>query len=117
VGNEITEQYLIVLTEAKMDFEEIDLAGYADLAAQTLEASLTNKVRGPGVPRQVQGRPALEMRITGTIDNLKIVYWLTAVEGREHYYQVLTWTLASRANGNESALRNVVDSFQEVSRP
>lgn len=116
VGNEVSEQYLIVLTESKLDFDDIDLAEYADLAAETLETSLTNKVRSPAVPRQVQGRPALEMRITGTIDKLNIVYWLTAVEGREHYFQVLTWTLASRSNANESALRSVTDSFQEVPR-
>jgi hypothetical protein len=116
VGNEVREQYLIVLTEAKMDFAETDLARYADLAAETLEESLTNKVRSPSVPRQVQGRPALEFRITATIDNLNVVYWLTAVEGRDHYYQVLTWTLASRANANESVLRGVADTFTEVRR-
>jgi hypothetical protein len=110
------EQYLIVLTENKSDFVDTDLARYAEIVSESLVETAGMNEAPEAKSATINGRPAIQYEISGTVDNLKIVYWLTAVEGTKNYYQVLTWTLASKAEENAPILQQVVESFEEVSK-
>jgi hypothetical protein len=108
------EQYLIVLTESKVDLVDIDLEAYAELILQ----KLTHNLQSPQIsePRNltINGRPAIQYEVRGIVKNLNVVYWLTSVEGAKHFHQVLAWTLASKVEANQPVLREVIESFHEV---
>lgn len=60
----------------------------------------------------IDGRPALQYEIRGTVDNQSIVYLHTTVEGTDDYYQVVGWTTAERYRENKNVLEGVVESFE-----
>lgn len=114
VANLLQEQYMIVLTENKSDFEDVDLAQYADgTLGVALESIETDDNPSPKSVT-VNGKPAIQYELHGTVDNLKAVYWFTSVEGTDNYYQIVAWTLASKAEKNAPVFEEVVQSFQEV---
>jgi hypothetical protein len=115
-GNLRQEQYMIVLTENKSDFVDTDLERYGEIVSEALVENTETDKLPETKSMTVNGRPAIQYKISGTVDNVKVVYWLTAVEGSKNYYQVLAWTLASKAEQNEPILQKVTESFQELSQ-
>ena len=104
----------MVFNEPKMDFDDVDLAKYADIASNVIVGGLQNVRRSPPIERRLQGKRVLEYRIDGTLNHLKLVYWHTTVEGRDHYFQVVTWTINSQARQNGARLRDIAHTFQET---
>ena len=113
VANPVLEQYMIVLTENKADFVDTDLEDYTEIVLESVVATAGGEEPEP-TSLTINGRPAVQYEVHGTVDNMKVVYWLTTVEGTENYYQVLGWTLDSKAEENRPVLQEVVQSFQEV---
>jgi hypothetical protein len=117
VGDLFREQYAIVLTESREDFsDEVNLARFSELVSMNVRNGLADATMSAPRTLTVQGRPAVQRVIRGSKDHLRIVYWLTAIEGERSYFQVLMWTLASRADENEPVFQAVVRNFQEVLR-
>ncbi len=114
VSNPLQEQYLIVLTESKSDFTEMDLETYTQIVLEGLAENVSGAdITGPQ-SLTLNQQPALQYEVRGTVENLNVVYWLTVVEGTQNYYQVLTWTLASKAEANRPVFQQVIESFQEI---
>lgn len=61
---------------------------------------------------RIDGRPALQYEIRGTVDDQPVVYLHTTVEGTNDYYQVVGWTSADRYRENKNVLEKVVASFE-----
>jgi hypothetical protein len=117
VGDLFREQYAIVLTESREDFsDEVNLARFSELVSMNVRNGLADATMSEPRTLTVHGRPAVQRVIRGSKDHLRIVYWLTAIEGERSYFQVLMWTLASRADENEPVFQAVVRNFQEVPR-
>ena len=114
VANPAREQYLIVLTEARSDLVGFTLETYAQTVLDNLAVSLDDPTISEARPLTLGGRPAVQYEVRGTVDRIRAVYWLTAVEGSSSYFQVLTWTIESKAEGNAQVLQDVVASFREL---
>ncbi|NOK59239.1 MAG: hypothetical protein GFH27_549283n300 [Chloroflexi bacterium AL-W] len=115
-ANPLREQYVIVLTESKADFEgfDVDLPAYAEIIRDNFvdsvgEISVTNEQT-----LSINGNDAIQYELRGTVDDLDVVYWMTGIESDENYYQVLSWTLTEYAARNEPVLQDVVQSFQPL---
>lgn len=114
VANLLQEQYMIVLTENKADFADVDLAQYSDVTLEILLETVEIDQEPTPTSLTVNGRPAIQYEIRGVIDNMNVVYWMTNVEGTHNYYQIVAWTLASKAEQNGPIFQEVVQSFREV---
>jgi hypothetical protein len=114
VANQALEQYLIVLTESKADLVDTDLQAYSDLVRDGIVGAVTDAEISEPRRLTINGMPAIQYEVSGTVDRLRVVYWLTAVEGRDHFHQVLGWTLGSQAEKNRAVILEVVESFQET---
>lgn len=114
VANQALEQYLIVLTESKADLVDTDLQAYSDLVRDGIAGAVTDATISDPRRLTINGMPAIQYEVSGTVDKLRVVYWLTAVEGRDHFHQVLGWTLGSQAEKNRDIILGVVESFQET---
>ena len=116
VANTSKEEYLLVLTEAKRDFAaDMTLDKYANIIVDAMKTKGTIKgitVTSP-VHTQVGGLPAVQYEIEGTIDYLNLRYLVTFVDGKTHYHQIMTWSLASRFADNRAALLDATNSFRE----
>ncbi|HET9223183.1 MAG TPA: thioredoxin family protein, partial [Roseiflexaceae bacterium] len=61
----------------------------------------------------IHGRSAIQYEIHGTYGNVNYMYVLTHVDGTQNYYEVVAWTVESKAEANRAALQQVSESFQE----
>ena len=114
-GNPYREQYAIVISEAKDDFgDEIDLYTYNDVIIEQnfreAVANLNVKLLGEV---NVNGMRGVKYELRGEVDNVKIVYLHIALEGRNHYHQVLFWTLPSKWRGNRKTFETALAKFTE----
>jgi hypothetical protein len=95
VGNLSREEYLIVLTDLKSDFEG-SLQDHAQITTRIILKNVTaGKINEPK-EFQINGMPAIQYEISGTVDRTRIIYLHTTVEANDAYHQILSWSLPSK---------------------
>ena len=118
LGNIFSEQYLIVLSEAKMDFDDdLTFHEHADLTLGFLFEGLKNgKILSGPTDITVMGRDAVQYELTGSVDGIKIYYFHTTVDGNEGYHQIMAWTLPSKVKKVKEEMLKVINSFEEIAQ-
>jgi hypothetical protein len=110
-----SEEYIIVLSESKADFQNLTLEQHSEITRGLLVESLTEpEITGPTDVTDVGGNPAIQYEIQGTIEEINVAYLHTTVETPTRYHQILTWTLPSSFERNQPELQQVIQSFREV---
>ncbi len=113
VGNNFSEKYIIVIEEPKSDFQRGASANtYADLVYRNMKMGTPSFSRSNYKKVTVDGKPAVQFRLVGYVEGLHLVYWVTAVEGSNHFYQITAWTSKKRETENQESLLKVVNSFK-----
>lgn len=113
-ANLFEEQYAIVIQDNKEDFADTDINAHSEATVQILLDSLTSSEVTTPTPLTVNGYTAVQTEIQGSFENINVVYLHTSIETREHFYQVVTWTLKSRFESNRSLFEQVTQSFREI---
>ena len=116
------ERYVMVISDTKSDIASVfgveDASGaevlkqFADLSLQGVEESFTVD-RISNRKLSVNGLPAIQHKFKARADGIDMVFWTTYVEGKDHFFQIQTWTLAGLEAQNEKGLLKVADSFKE----
>ena len=115
-ADHLREMYIIVLSESKSDFEEMSLDKHSQITIRKLIERVTSSETSGPTALVINGNPAVQYVVSGTIDNLKITYLHTTVETAKSFNQILAWTLRSRFDQNRAELQNVIQSFKEVAQ-
>jgi hypothetical protein len=112
VGNVLRQEYLIVLDDSKVDFAG-DLTDFSKI---TTDGIMENIERGTiSAPKTltINGLPAIQHEITGTVDHMNVVYFHTSIEGKDQFLQFLCWTIASKKGSAFTEFEKVVNSIEE----
>lgn len=112
VGNKSKEQFVIVLSENKADFEDMTLQKHHQLTRDAMMRKMKNASASEPVEVTINGQPALQDEISGTQEGNNIVFLHTTVEGDEKFHQVLAWTSKSRWDQQKEKLRDVTRTFR-----
>lgn len=128
--NAIRELYVVVIDEDKAELQKVldenelydiypnDLDGYTKLVTENFEKGFS--LDNPPVSKDIKinGLSAKVMSFEGKVDGIqKMVYYKMAfVEGKNRYYQVMTWTLAERKEKYEPVMQKMIDSFKEMDK-
>ena len=107
------ELYVIVMTEAKEDFDKMTASKYSELTRKPIVEALSSAKEEKVGNVKIAGQSAVQYKIQGTIDNIKVVYLHTTVEGSKHFHYILAWTLRSKYEKNKDVLQQVIKSFKE----
>lgn len=107
------ELYVIVLTEAKEDLADMDLAKFSETTRASQLQAMKNAVEEGPKKRTINGMPAIEYVLRGTVDKANIVMKHVSVDGAKRYHQLLVWTLKSAWDEQQGALDKVVESLKE----
>lgn len=108
------ELYVIVMTESKEDFDKMTMEKYSKLTrGMIFEALASGKEEKTG-SLKINGNPALQYKLEGSMDNIKVVYLHTTVEGKKYFHYILAWTLRSKYEKNKDVLQQVIKSFKEI---
>lgn len=110
------ELYLLGFSEPKSDLDPgTTLEHYGTLITEAM--MVENRTIGAGSQVTVGGRPGLEYRVTGRVNDFDVVYWVTVVESEQYFHQLSGWTLANREMRHAATMRRVVASAQVRSTP
>jgi hypothetical protein len=112
VGDKRTEMYLIVITDAKANFDNLTLEKYHDLTRNRIWQKMKNASATEPVSLTIDGHPALQDEIAGTEKRSSVVFLHTSVDDGDHFQQILAWTLKSRWQKQNQLLREVTRSFR-----
>ncbi len=126
--NIFKETYLAIIEEDKSDFVDVfkELGEYDD--AQSIAGNYRNVqvdyfTEGMNMisrtePKKVtiNGLNAEQVEFTANVPEVDydIFYLLTFVEGREHVYMIMEWTLAEYADKYKGTFYQMVDTFTEI---
>jgi hypothetical protein len=118
VGNLFAEEYLIVIPDARAELgEDFLLQEFAEIASgQTLE-SVGEGEAGDLVEVEVGGLPGYRREVRGIIEGNDISYHLTYLEGKDHFYQIMAWTLTEKKATVFPKLEAAAASFSEITVP
>lgn len=114
-ANPVGEQYVIIIADSKADFgKSANLDYITKIVRDGLNESLAGPVLSDPVPTTINGLPAKQFEASGEVENIKIKYLYAVVDAPQNYYQIITWTLASRFDKNRDKLLEVINSFKET---
>jgi hypothetical protein len=112
VGNKRNEVYLIVITDAKADLDNLSLEKHHQQTRDRMLQKMKNASATEPVSLTIDGHPALQDELTGTENGTNIVFLHTTVDDGDHFQQILAWTLKSRWLDQNQLLRDVTTSFR-----
>ncbi len=109
-GDMVREQYVMIIRNPKTDFTG-DLMEFDTLVGESLLANLSASAISGQTSRVVAGYPARQSRITGSADNIGLVYLMFSVETADAFYQILCWTLPSRELTALPVFQEIIETF------
>lgn len=113
IGNLLREQYLVVLSDLKEDFDGT-LQDHADSTSSNVIYNIAKGQRSEPEMLEISGYKAIRYTITGNVERLKIIYLHTTLEGQKAYHQILAWTLPSKAEESLKIFKDVIKTFEEI---
>ena len=115
MGNLLKEAYAIIISESKMDFEDLSLQGHSDITRSMLREGLDNYNESGPEYLDNNEFPMLRYRLTGTAEGVHITYWHVTIETAAYYHQMILWSLKSKFAKNKADFNAVIQSFEVIS--
>ncbi len=112
VGYKDKEMYLIVLSDAKSDFQNLTLKKHHQITRDRMLQKMKNASASESVPLTIDGHPAMQDELSGTKDGTDVVFLHTTVDDGDHFQQILAWTLTSRRQQQNELLREISGTFR-----
>ena len=118
--NEFRNMYLIVIEDKKKDMQtalaeykpdekfDSDFDKYSDFRLGDLNKD--NKLKN----KKINGLNAKNLNITDRTAGAPVHLNIALIEGKDIYYQVITWTSANKESQNKTDMEMMVDSFTEI---
>jgi len=107
--------HIIVFRESKEDFgKKADLDFFTNSVRDNFKQMAEEAVLSEPLAININGYKARQFETSGEVENTKAKYLYEIIETPKNYYQIVTWTLASRYTENKAQLSEVIDSFKEI---
>ena len=114
MGNPFKEAYTIIISENKMDFNNISLEEHSDLTRLMLQRGLKGYQESSPELLDMGDIHGLRYQLTGSMDGINLVYWHVTLESENHYHQMILWSLKSKFSDNVPDFDSVIHSFEAL---
>lgn len=124
--NTLKEFYVIVLDEPKSQLGKSlvdngldetysdDIKGYSELLANGLKTGLSVSNVPEFKDTTINNMPARLLSLKGKVKALDVAYKVAFIEGKERYYQVMSWTLLSKELMYREKMDKILYSLKEL---
>lgn len=121
--NALKEFYVVIIDEPKQDFFNIakttedfpaDFEGYHQILKSGLEESIQKIEISESKDLQINGLKAKTFSLTGEIEAIPVYYDVAYIEGKDRFYQIVTWTLKNNKEKYETQMHAILSSFKEI---
>ena len=123
------EFYVIVIDESKAEFNSVleennltdqyqkNFNGYSKLILESFdEKTIKNIQKSKVIDTLINNMPAKHLTIKGTVDGFNVFYSLAYLEGKDKYYQILTWTDINKESEYKEQMKQIIYSIKEVKK-
>ena len=115
VTNKSKDQLVMVITESTIDYEDsFDLAQYSNTVMTMMSENITNAQWTDVTDITVAGYPAKYVEVTGSVDGIKLQYFIKFIKTDSYFTQLIGSTLLSKADKNRDNINNITDTFKEA---
>ncbi|MDM1085864.1 hypothetical protein [Myroides odoratimimus] len=120
------EFYIIVIDESKDEMKTVleennmtsfyhnDLDGYSKLLLDSFKGEISNVNQSVVLDTILNGLPAKLTTLTGRVEGIDVFYSIGFYEGKDRYYQVLSWTTSSNKYLYNSKMEKILYSLREL---
>jgi hypothetical protein len=122
--NETKEFFTVVIDEPQDEFNEMmmvlenqydaSITGYSNLISDNLKLMVEENKFSELKEIEIDSKKAKLFTIEGKVDEHDVVYHLGFIEGKKHYYQIVSWTSSKQKEANLKNMENIVLSFKEL---
>ena len=109
--NESNEEYYMILSEGKKDFDDFDAfkssVDLSDLGEITDEKKESVKYNGLKGERRT---------FIASKEGVDVYYTYDLMESKDHYLQCISWTLADKKESNKADLIKIMNSLSELQK-
>lgn len=115
--------YMVIVEDNKVEFQQLveevygnptpDFKIYAELANSSISTSLNLKQEASLEQTNVNGLSAYLTSYDGNLNGTPVHYKLACIEGKDRYYQIVTWTTMTKKKKYENAMTSMLESFKE----
>ena len=115
VANISKEQYTITLSESKADFSDsFTLKDYYDVISGNMASGIQNAELSEPKEITINRQKALQFKLTGELDKIKVAYLTTVIESEDNFHQIISWTLQSKYDEYQKIYEEIANSFKEL---
>ena len=115
VQESIAEMHAAIKDNGLEEKYPLNINGYFGILETDLATKLMNQRNVKKANKTINGMPAVVLNVNGDIGGVAIHYTIAYVQGKENYYQVMTWTLeGEKEKENQAAMDKIIASFKEV---
>ena len=112
VKDALGAEYVLVIADTKEDYKG-SLADYAHDSSNRMRDKLTSPRMELPQSLTINGKSAIRQVLHGEIDHLRITYVNTYFEGEVRMYQMICWSLESKAEAVRSDFEKIAETFRE----
>ena len=124
--NEMREFYVLVMDEPKENFHKVlneggldydrNLNGYSEILAKDIAKSSGIEITPKLQKTTINNLNARLLNFQGVVNGVDVYWKIAYIEGKNRYYQILTWTLPNKKSDNEAAMDAIINSFKETDK-
>jgi len=122
--NTFKEFYVVIIDEPKLAFTSVaegagyspDLQGYFDILTDSFQKNSTDAKIENKKDIQINGLKGKSFTSEATLEenNIEVFYKVAYVEGKNEYYQIVTWTLKDSKEKYSQQMDQIISSFKEL---
>jgi uncharacterized protein YcfL len=122
------EFYVITIDESKEEVQNIliennltglyknNIEDYSKLILDGFKESLSTPYQSEMIDTIINKMPAKLTTLSGTVEGIDVFYSIGIYEGKDSYYQVLSWTLKNKQFSYESKMNKILYSLAELKK-
>lgn len=115
VQESIAEMHAAIKDNGLEEKYPLNINGYFGILETDLATKLMNQRNVKKSNKTINGMPSVVLNVNGDIGGVAIHYTIAYVQGKENYYQVMTWTLeGAKEKENQPAMDKIIASFKEL---
>ncbi|MDH5381546.1 MAG: hypothetical protein OEW75_11870 [Cyclobacteriaceae bacterium] len=124
--NVFKEFYIIVIEETQEEFHNLvvenemediysaDFEGYTQAVVDILREDIDIYDETTVLDTIINGLSSKKIEISGKSEDVEVYYNYTLVQGKDNYYQILTWTLLGNKEDYVKDMNRMTNSFREL---
>lgn len=116
MGDPSNEAYMIIISESINDFEEgFTIEKHSEITRNGLLENVQEAkiISGPKKIK-VGNMDGIQFELSGTVQNIDVVYYHVTLKSSNHFHQVLAWTTTTRYKTNRNIFEKITKSMKEL---